>query len=144
MAGTDGSSQRRSSDPLLTPSTEPRPITARLVQFPGALKVEDTVARLSIHKLRDWKHQGQRFAMLTAYDYPSARLVEQAGIPIILVGDSLGSVILGYDSTVPVTMEDIVYHTRAVVRATTRCIVREHDRRASLLVSRRAGVQLSP
>ena len=81
------------------------------------------MARLSIHKLRDWKLHGQRFAMLTAYDYPSARLVEQAGIPVILVGDSLGSVILGYESTVPVTMEDILYHTRAVVRATQRCIV---------------------
>ncbi len=81
------------------------------------------MARLSIHKLADWKHQGQRFAMLTAYDYPSARLVEQAGIPVILVGDSLGSVILGYESTVPVTMDDILYHTRAVVRATQRCIV---------------------
>jgi 3-methyl-2-oxobutanoate hydroxymethyltransferase len=81
------------------------------------------VSRLSIHKLTDWKREGKRFAMLTAYDYPSARLVEQAGVPIILVGDSLGSVILGYDSTVPVTMEDILHHTRAVVRATQRSIV---------------------
>ena len=62
------------------------------------------MARLSVHKLKEWKAEGRRFAMITAYDYPSARLVEQAGIPIILVGDSLGSVVLGYDSTVPVTM----------------------------------------
>jgi 3-methyl-2-oxobutanoate hydroxymethyltransferase len=81
------------------------------------------VGRISIHKLKDWKAQGHRFAMITAYDYPSARLVEQAGIPVILVGDSLGSVVLGYDSTVPVTMDDIVYHTRAVVRATEKAIV---------------------
>ncbi|MCL4242556.1 MAG: 3-methyl-2-oxobutanoate hydroxymethyltransferase, partial [Dehalococcoidia bacterium] len=81
------------------------------------------MGRISIHKLKDWKAAGQRFAMITAYDYPSARLVEQAGIPVILVGDSLGSVVLGYDSTVPVTMEDIVYHTRAVVRATEKAIV---------------------
>lgn len=81
------------------------------------------MGRISIHKLKDWKAQGHRFAMITAYDYPSARLVEQAGIPVILVGDSLGSVVLGYDSTVPVTMEDIVYHTRAVVRATEKAIV---------------------
>jgi 3-methyl-2-oxobutanoate hydroxymethyltransferase len=81
------------------------------------------MSRISIHKLREWKAQGQRFAMITAYDYPSARLVEQAGIPVILVGDSLGSVVLGYDSTVPVTMDDIVYHTRAVVRATSRSMV---------------------
>ncbi len=81
------------------------------------------MARLSVHTLRDLKARGRRFAMITAYDYPSARLVEQAGIPIILVGDSLGSVVLGYDSTVPVTMEDVIYHTRAVVRATERAIV---------------------
>lgn len=81
------------------------------------------MGRLSIHKLKEWKAQGRRFAMITAYDYPTARLVEQAGIPIILVGDSLGSVVLGYDSTIPVTMDDIVYHTRAVVRATEKAIV---------------------
>jgi len=81
------------------------------------------MARISVHQLKQWKAEGKRFAMITAYDYPSARLVEQAGIPIILVGDSLGSVILGYESTVPVTMEDILYHTRAVVRGTTKAIV---------------------
>lgn len=81
------------------------------------------MSRLSIHKLTDWKRDGKRFAMLTAYDYPSARLVEQAGVPVILVGDSLGSVILGYGSTVPVTMDDILHHTRAVVRGTERAIV---------------------
>lgn len=81
------------------------------------------MSRYSVHKLRELKANGKKFAMITAYDYPSARLVEQAGVPIILVGDSLGSVILGYESTVPVTMEDIVHHTRAVVRATQKAIV---------------------
>jgi len=81
------------------------------------------MSRYSVHKLRELKANGKKFAMITAYDYPSARLVEQAGIPIILVGDSLGSVILGYESTVPVTMDDIVHHTRAVVRATQKAIV---------------------
>lgn len=81
------------------------------------------MGRISIHKLREWKAQGKRIPMITAYDYSGARLVEQAGIPIILVGDSLGTVVLGYDSTVPVTMEDILHHTRAVVRATERAIV---------------------
>ncbi len=81
------------------------------------------MTRLSIHKLREYKAAGRRFAMITAYDYPSARLVEQAGAQVILVGDSLGSVILGYDSTVPVTMDDMLHHTRAVVRGTERAIV---------------------
>lgn len=81
------------------------------------------MGRISVHQLKQWKAEGKRFAMITAYDYPSARLVEQAGIPIILVGDSLGSVILGYESTIPVTMEDILYHTRAVVRGTSKAIV---------------------
>lgn len=81
------------------------------------------MGRISVHQLKQWKADGKRFSMITAYDYPSARLVEQAGIPIILVGDSVGSVVLGYESTVPVTMEDILYHTRAVVRATSKAIV---------------------
>ena len=81
------------------------------------------MARYSIHSLRELKARGQRFAMITAYDFPGARLVEQAGARIILVGDSLGSVVLGYDSTVPVTMADILHHTRAVVRGTERAIV---------------------
>ncbi len=81
------------------------------------------MGRMSIHQLKQFKAEGRRFAMITAYDYPMARLVEQAGIPIILVGDSLGCVVLGYESTVPVTMDDIVYHTRAVVRATSKAIV---------------------
>ncbi len=81
------------------------------------------MARLSIHQLAEWKREGRRFAMLTAYDHALARLVEQAGVPVVLVGDSLGTVMLGYDSTVPVTMEDMLHHTRAVARATERCIV---------------------
>jgi 3-methyl-2-oxobutanoate hydroxymethyltransferase len=81
------------------------------------------VSRHSVHSLRERKAQGRRFAMVTAYDFPSARLAEQAGIPVILVGDSLGSVVLGSDSTVPVTIEDVLYHTRAVVRATSKAII---------------------
>jgi 3-methyl-2-oxobutanoate hydroxymethyltransferase len=63
------------------------------------------------------KHRkGERLAMLTAYDFPTARLVAEAGIDLILVGDSLGMVVLGYDSTVPVTMDDMVHHTKATRR----------------------------
>ncbi|MCD9021161.1 3-methyl-2-oxobutanoate hydroxymethyltransferase [Cohnella silvisoli] len=71
---------------------------------------------LTLPRLKAMKSQNKPIAMLTAYDYPSAMLSEEAGVDIILVGDSLGNVVLGYDTTVPVTLDDMVYHTRAVVR----------------------------
>jgi 3-methyl-2-oxobutanoate hydroxymethyltransferase len=79
--------------------------------------------RVSITKLKAMKKRGERIAMLTAYDYPSARLVEEAGVPIILVGDSLAMVVLGYDTTIPVTMEEMLHHVKAVVRGTHRAHV---------------------
>jgi 3-methyl-2-oxobutanoate hydroxymethyltransferase len=66
---------------------------------------------------------GERIAMLTAYDYSTARILDDAGIPMLLVGDSLGQVVLGYDSTVRVTMQEILHHTKAVVRGTRRALV---------------------
>ena len=66
------------------------------------------------------KRDGEKIPMITAYDYTSAQLVEKAGIPLILVGDSLGQVVLGYDSTIPVTMEDMIHHIRTVARGTER------------------------
>ncbi len=69
------------------------------------------------------KQAGEKISMLTAYDYPSAQWVEEAGIDTILVGDSVGMVVLGYDSTVPVTMEEMLHHTKAVRRGATNTFV---------------------
>jgi 3-methyl-2-oxobutanoate hydroxymethyltransferase len=69
------------------------------------------------------KKKKQKVAMLTAYDYPTAAILDEAGIDILLVGDSLGMVVLGYDSTLPVTMEDMIHHTKAVCRGAKRAMV---------------------
>ncbi len=84
---------------------------------------EGRVNRINISVIRDMKKKGNRIAMLTAYDYPMAAVLDEAGIDIILVGDSLGNVILGHDSTIPVTMEDMIHHTKAVSRAVRRSMV---------------------
>ncbi|HKZ51183.1 MAG TPA: 3-methyl-2-oxobutanoate hydroxymethyltransferase, partial [Dehalococcoidia bacterium] len=81
------------------------------------------MARLTIHDIKAMKQRGEKIAMLTCYDYPTARILDEAGVPIILVGDSLGMVVLGHSSTLPVTMEDMVRHTQAVVRGTLRAHV---------------------
>jgi len=72
--------------------------------------------RVTIHRLRVMKERGERIVMVTAYDYTQARIIDSTGIPVILVGDSLGNVVLGFESTIPVTVDDIVRHTAAVVR----------------------------
>jgi 3-methyl-2-oxobutanoate hydroxymethyltransferase len=79
--------------------------------------------RTTIQQVRDFKAKGEKFAMLTAYDYAIARIVDRAGIPLILVGDSLGMVVLGYESTIPVTMDEMIHHTRAVVRGSDKAMV---------------------
>ena len=79
--------------------------------------------RVTIQELRSFKRRGERFPMLTAYDFATAKVLDTAGIPILLVGDSLGMVVLGYETTLPVTLEDIIHHTKAVVRGTERALV---------------------
>jgi len=79
--------------------------------------------RITINQIRDMKQKGEKITMLTAYDYSTAKIVDEVGIPLILVGDSLGMVVLGYESTVPVTMEDMLHHTKAVVRGTKQTMI---------------------
>jgi 3-methyl-2-oxobutanoate hydroxymethyltransferase len=81
------------------------------------------MARITTSDIRDMKKRGEKIVMMTAYDYPTARLVEDGGADVILVGDTLGMVVLGYDSTLPVTMEDMIHHTRAAVRGSKRVLV---------------------
>jgi 3-methyl-2-oxobutanoate hydroxymethyltransferase len=90
-----------------------------------ALRLPDKEATVSVtvRDVRSFKERGERFAMLTAYDAFSARLLDDAGIPLLLVGDTLGMVVLGYESTVPVTMEEMLHHTAAVVRGTNSALV---------------------
>jgi 3-methyl-2-oxobutanoate hydroxymethyltransferase len=79
--------------------------------------------KVSAPSLRASKQRGERLVCLTAYDYPTARIVDEAGIDIILVGDSLGNVILGYGNTVPVTLDEILIHLKAVRRAVQRALL---------------------
>jgi len=79
--------------------------------------------RVTIGDIQGFKERGEKFAALTAYDYVTAKLVDAAGIPIVLVGDSLGMVVLGYENTIPVRLDDVIYHTRAVVRGSSRALV---------------------
>jgi 3-methyl-2-oxobutanoate hydroxymethyltransferase len=81
------------------------------------------VARITPDQIKQMKARGERIPMLTAYDNAFARLFDAAGVPILLVGDSMGNNVLGYESTIPVTVDEIIHHTKAVVRGTTRALV---------------------
>src|SRR6266513_2459269 len=76
-----------------------------------------------VEKYREMKKRGQKVTALTAYDYPTARLLDESGIDIILVGDSLGMVVLGYEDTTEVTLEEMLHHTRAAARGVKQALV---------------------
>ena len=79
--------------------------------------------RFTAPRIIEMKRRADPIVVVTAYDFPTARIADEAGVEILLVGDSLGTVVLGYESTLPVTVEDILHHTRAVVRAATAALV---------------------
>jgi len=83
----------------------------------------DSSRKINTHTFQLKKQRGERLTMLTAYDYPMARAVDLAGIDSILVGDSLGMVVLGYDNTLPVTMDEMLHHCRAVSRGASRALL---------------------
>jgi 3-methyl-2-oxobutanoate hydroxymethyltransferase len=89
----------------------------------GKRMTEKEKTTVSISTLRKKKETGEPIVALTAYDYPVAKIVDAAGVDLILVGDSLGMVVLGYPNTVPVTMDEMIHHTRAVTRAVKRAMV---------------------
>ncbi|MCK4534849.1 MAG: 3-methyl-2-oxobutanoate hydroxymethyltransferase, partial [Syntrophobacterales bacterium] len=81
------------------------------------------INKITTSVVQRMKTDGEKISMLTAYDYSTATVMDEAGVDIILIGDSLGMVVLGYDSTLPVTMEDMIHHTKAVSRAAKRAMV---------------------
>jgi 3-methyl-2-oxobutanoate hydroxymethyltransferase len=81
------------------------------------------LAKITIRTIKDKKQKGEKIVALTAYDYPTAKILDSLGIDIILVGDSLGNVVLGYDNTLPVTMEEMLHHTRAVKRGVKNALL---------------------
>ena len=83
----------------------------------------ETIRRLTVGDIAKLHADGQRIAMLTAYDYPTAKLLDEAGIPLLLVGDSLGRVMLGYENEIPVSMADMIHHTAAVTRGAKHALV---------------------
>lgn len=85
--------------------------------------VQPSVERVSIPYLHELKKKKEKITALTAYDYPTAKILDDCGVDIILVGDSLGMVMLGYETTLPVTMDEMIHHTKAVTRARKRAMV---------------------
>lgn len=81
------------------------------------------VKRVTTHTLQEMKNKGEKISMLTAYDYSLATIVDASGIDVILVGDSASNVMAGHETTLPITLDQMIYHASSVVRGVTRCLV---------------------
>ena len=120
LVGPAGRSRRRRADwtergpagvPIVSASTNPDP------------KPAAPVRRLTVSDIARLYADGRRIAMITAYDFPTARLLDEAGLPLLLVGDSLGRAVLGYENEIPVSMDDMLHHAKAVVRGARAALV---------------------
>ena len=87
------------------------------------MSVHKQAKRITTQVLHEMKQSGEKIAMLTAYDYTMATVVDQAGVDIILVGDSASNVMAGHETTLPITLDQMIYHAQAVVRAAKRALV---------------------
>jgi 3-methyl-2-oxobutanoate hydroxymethyltransferase len=87
------------------------------------MSVNTEVKRITTHTLVKMKENGERISMLTAYDYSFARMIDEAGIDIILVGDSASNVMAGHETTLPITLDQMIYHAQSVVRGVKRCLI---------------------
>ncbi len=87
------------------------------------MSVHRSVKKITTHVLQEMKRKGEKIAMLTAYDFTMARILDQAGIDILLVGDSASNVMAGHETTLPITLNEMIYHAAGVVRAVERCLV---------------------
>ena len=87
------------------------------------MSVESTVRAVTTYRLTEMKQRGEKIAMLTSYDYSMAKIVDAAGIDVILVGDSAANVMAGYETTLPITLDMMIYHACSVVRAVNRALV---------------------
>ncbi len=87
------------------------------------MSVESTVRAVTTYRITEMKQRGEKIAMLTSYDYSMAKIVDAAGVDVILVGDSAANVMAGYETTVPITLDMMIYHARSVVRAVERALV---------------------
>ncbi|MGB0983576.1 MAG: 3-methyl-2-oxobutanoate hydroxymethyltransferase [Saprospiraceae bacterium] len=87
------------------------------------MSVTKKIKRITTHTLQAMKQKGEKISMLTAYDYSMARILDEAGIDVLLVGDSAANVMAGYETTVPITLNHMIYHAQSVIRATKRALV---------------------
>ena len=87
------------------------------------MSVHREIKKVTTHILQEMKNRGEKISMLTAYDYSMAKIIDKAGIDVILVGDSASNVMAGYETTLPITLDEMIYHAKSVVRAVDRALV---------------------